>query len=120
MPTERLPGSEDGAVSDLDIALDLVERLRSWTPRPNDNVYVDAVEAVALDGEVGIEMRWTQGSAGDTQRRFTMIMTVQELLNLGYGGVDPVDVAAASLTLAIEEPHAVTHGGMREVFRALP
>lgn len=54
------------------------------------------------------------------QRRFTSIMTVHELLNLGYGGVDPVDMAAGSLLLAIEEPHSETHPGVREIFRSLP
>src|SRR5689334_20070911 len=106
MATGRSPASKDGEVSDLTIAADLVERLRNWTLRPNDNVAVDVVEVVALEGEIGLELRWTQGAVGPTQRRFTLIMTVHELLNLGYGGVDPVDLAAGSLTLAIEEPHA--------------
>ena len=107
-------------MSDLTIALDLVERLRSWAPGPDEYASVDAVEAVALDGEVGVELRWTQGSVRAGLRRFSLIMTVGELLNLGYGGVDPVDLAAASLRLAVVEPHAQTHEGVREVFRSLP
>jgi hypothetical protein len=104
----------------LDIALDLIERLRSWTPRPNDDVTLDAVEVVTLEGDVGIEMHWTQASSAPTRRRFTLIMTVHELLNLGYGGADPVDIAFGSLTLAIEEPHGQTLDNVREVFRSLP
>ena len=118
--TRRLPNEQDGAVSNLDVALDLVQRLRSWTPRPNDDVTLDAVEVVTLEGEVGLEMQWTQASTAPTRRRFTLIMTVDELLNLGYGGTDPVDMAFGSLTLAIEEPHGQTLDDVREVLRSLP
>lgn len=108
-------------MDDLTTALDLVERLRGWTPRSGPyGAHVDAVEVVALDGEVGLELRWTQAVSTDSPRRFTLVMTVQELLNRGYGGVDPVDLAAGDLTLAVEEPHAQTHAGVREVFRSIP
>ena len=69
---------------------------------------------------VGIDVLWTQGATETTQRRFTQVMTVRERLDLGYGGVDPVDLAFASLTPAVEEAHAPTHEGLREVLRSLP
>ncbi|GAA2167727.1 hypothetical protein [Humibacillus xanthopallidus] len=75
---------------------------------------------VTLDGEVGVELRWTRSPAGRNLRRFSLIMTVAELLNRGYGGVDPLDLATADLRLAVQEPHAETHEGVREIFRSIP
>ncbi|MBB2986109.1 hypothetical protein [Terracoccus luteus] len=107
-------------MGDVDTAIALVGRLRGWTPRPYDDVTLDAVEMVTLEGDVAIELRWTRNSDAPTRQPFTLIMTVQELLNLQYGGADRVDVAFGFLTLAIEEPHDTTLAGVREVFRSLP
>lgn len=107
-------------MSELHTALDLVERLRSWTPGPGDNASIDSVEAIVLDGQVGLELRWRQTTTGSPPRCFSLIMTVRELLDLEYGSSDRVGLAAASLRLAVQEPHGLDHEGVRQVFRSLP
>lgn len=80
---------------ELDIAFKLAQRLFNWTPRTVDHAFIEDVEVVALDGLVGLDIRWAEVTSDQGLRRFGLI-------------------------LAVQEPHAAPRRDVRTVFRQIP
>lgn len=105
-------------MTDLEVARQAVERLRTWTPRPENFAFVESAEVVLVDGHIGLEVRWTQSSRDRHQRRFGLMTTVRELM----ADADTRDPAwaAEALLIAVQEPHTSPSNDVRLVFRRLP
>jgi hypothetical protein len=106
-------------VTELDIAFEVAQRLLSWTPSTVDHAFIEDVEVVAVDGLVGLDIRWTQVTSDQGLRRFGLMTTISELLG---DRIDPeaVDWATQALILAVQEPHAAPRRDVRNVFRQIP
>jgi hypothetical protein len=105
-------------MTESEVALQAVERLRAWTPQAGDFAFVESAEVVTIDGHIGLEVRWTQLSRDRQQRRFGLLTTVRELM----ADADTHDPAwaAEALLIAVQEPHGSLSGDIRLVFRRLP
>lgn len=53
--------NDDGAMTELDIAFEVAQRLPNWTPSTVDHAFIEDVEVVAVDGLVGLDIRWDTG-----------------------------------------------------------
>lgn len=94
-------------MTDLDIALNLTQRLRAWSPGPGDNAVIDSAEAVVnVEGRIGLALRWTQTTMDQGVRTFGLTITIEDLLyhRSTAGSADPEE-ALADLLLAVVEPH---------------
>ena len=107
-----------GGMTESEVARQAVERLRAWTPRAGDFAFVESADVVMVDGHVGLEVRWTQLSRDQRQRRFGLVTTVRELM----ADADTYDPAwaAEALLIAVQEPHDSPSDDVRLVFRRLP
>jgi hypothetical protein len=104
-------------VTDLDIALELIHRLRAWSPGPGDNAAIETAEAVVdEEGQIGLALRWTQTTTDQGDRTFGLTVTVDDLLNHRSipGSANP-DEALLDLLLAVVEPHAALAPNLPEV-----
>lgn len=111
--------NDDGPMTDLDIAFEVTQRLLNWTPSIHDHAFIEDVEVVAVDGLVGLEIRWTQVTSDQGLRRFGLLTTVSELLDRRIDA-EAMDWAIQTLILAIQEPHAAPRRDVRTVFRQIP
>ena len=111
--------NDDGAMTELDIAFEVAQRLLNWTPRPVDHAFIEDVEVVAVDGLVGLDIRWTQVTSDQGLRRFGLLTTVSELLDDRIDS-EALDWATQALILAVQEPHAAPRRDVRTVFRQIP
>ena len=115
---------QTAAMTDLDIALDLVARLRAWSPGPGDNAVIESADAVVdTEGRIGLELRWTQTTTDQGVRKFGLTSSIQELLHERSipGSPDPEE-ALADLRLLVVEPHAALspdHPEVRSLFRGV-
>lgn len=67
------------ATGGLDIAFEVAQRLLNWTPSIVDHAFIEDVKVVAVDGLVGLDIRWTQVTSDQGLRRFGLLTTVTEL-----------------------------------------
>ena len=105
-------------MTELDVAIHAVERLRAWTPGADDHAFVESAEVVSVDGNVGLHVRWTQLNSGEERRRFGLLTTMRELME--DADTQDGDWAAEALLIAVQEPHASPADDVRLVFRHLP
>jgi hypothetical protein len=105
-------------MTELDIAFEVARRLLNWTPNIVDHAFIEDVEVVAVDGLVGLDIRWTQVTSDQGLRRFGLLITVSELLDRIDAGA--LDWATQALILAVQEPHAAPRRDVRKVFRHIP
>ena len=88
---------------------------------------LESAEVVLLRQAAGIAMTWTQDDVEGGQRRFGLLMTVEELQHAPHGVPTPAGVTypfeswVADLELAVVEPHEGDASGVRRTwFRTLP
>lgn len=109
-------------MTDLSMALALVQRLRAWSPGPGDNAVIESAEAVVnVEGRIGLALRWTQATTDQGVRRFGLTITIEDLLHHRSipGSADP-DEALRDLLLAVVEPHAAFEPNDPEVRSLFP
>jgi hypothetical protein len=94
--------NDDGAMTELDIAFEVAQRLLNWTPSTVDHAFIENVEVVAVDGLVGLDIRWTQVTSDQGLRRFGLLTTVSELLDDRIDS-EALDWATQALILAVQE-----------------
>jgi len=111
--------NDDGPMTELDIAFEVAQRLLNWTPSTVDHAFIEDVEVVAVDGLVGLDIRWTQVTSDQGLRRFGLLTTVSELLDDRIDS-EALDWATQALILAVQEPHAAPRRDVRTVFRQIP
>lgn len=94
-------------MTELDIAFEVAQRLLNWTPSTADHAFIEDVEVVAVDGLIGLDIRWTQVTSDQGLRRFGLLTTVSELRDdrIDSEALD-LDWATQALILAVQEPHA--------------
>ena len=113
--------NDDLPMTELDIAFEVARRLLNWTPSTVDHAFIEDVEVVAVDGLVGLDIRWTQVTSDQGLRRFGLLTTVSELLDdrIDSEALD-LDWATQALILAVQEPHSALRRDVRTVFRQIP
>ena len=111
--------NDDGPMTELHIAFEVAQRLLNWTPSTVDHAFIEDVEVVAVDGLVGLDIRWTQVTSDQGLRRFGLLTTVSELLDDRIDS-EALDWATQALILAVQEPHAAPRRDVRTVFRQIP
>jgi hypothetical protein len=111
--------NDDGAMTELDIAFEVAQRLLNWTPSTVDHAFIEDVEVVVVDGLAGLDIRWTQVTSDQGLRRFGLLTTVSELLDDRIES-EGLDWATQALILAVQEPHPAPRRDVRTVFRQIP
>lgn len=112
---------QTASMTDLDIALDLVARLRAWSPGPGDNAVIESADAVVdTEGRIGLELRWTQTTTDQGVRKFGLTSSIRELLHERStpGSPDPEEVWT-DVWLKVVEPHGAlspNHPEVRSLF----
>ena len=105
---EFYPPHHNEPMTDLDLVLYLVQRLRAWSPGPGDNAVIESAEAVVdVEGQIGLGLRWTQTTTDQGVRTFGLTIAIEDLLHHRSipGSADPEE-ALRDLLLAVVEPHA--------------
>jgi hypothetical protein len=111
-------------MTDLDIALDLVSRLRAWSPGSGDNAIIESADTVVdAEGRIGLAIRWTQVTKDQGERKFGLTTSIRELLHERStpGSPDPTE-ALSDLLLMVVEPHRSfppSHPEVRSLFFGL-
>jgi hypothetical protein len=99
--------------------------LNDWTPRPDDNAFLEVAEVVELEpGGPGVLLLWTQTTYDQGQRRFGLLMSVQEMAEAhpqNESNRDSADQWLPHLALAVVEPHGTpASAAVRTWFRYIP
>ncbi|MGL5852733.1 MAG: hypothetical protein ACRCZD_18300 [Phycicoccus sp.] len=104
-------------MTDVDVAAQLVRRLRDWAPGPGDNAIIETAEVtISFEGEVGLALRWTQHTTDQGARKFGLNTSVKDVLHRrSVPRSADLEEAFTDLLLAVVEPHAAFAPHLPEV-----
>lgn len=88
-----------------------VDVMRTWTPRPEHHAFVESVDIAEIDGEVGVQLLWTQVTYDRGTRRFGLLLTTSSLLAHCRHEPDAarhLEILVEDLRLAVVEPQATS------------
>ena len=107
-------------MGDLEVAREVVARLRDWQPKAGDNAIIESAELASIEGRVGFLLLWTQRTRDQGAQRFGLLIALHEIVLGREVGTADVERVFEDLWLAVVEPHESAQPQARTMFAALP